>query len=40
VTPEIRAAVKLTRYQSEKVALGYSEYANRWGCSNGHARAY
>lgn len=30
VTPDIRRNIKLTRYQSEKVSIGYQEYWNHW----------
>lgn len=30
VTPDIRRNIKLTRYQSEKVSVGYQEYLNHW----------
>jgi len=30
VTPEVRASVKLTRYQSEKVSVSYQDFVNRW----------
>ncbi|KAF6213609.1 hypothetical protein GE061_011330 [Apolygus lucorum] len=30
VTPDIRRGIKLTRYQSEKVSVGYQEYTRSW----------
>ncbi|XP_024081707.1 AMMECR1-like protein [Cimex lectularius] len=30
VTPDIRRGIKLTRYQSEKVSVGYQEYLRSW----------
>lgn len=30
VTPDIRRNIKLTRYQSEKVSVGYQDYLNHW----------
>ena len=30
VTPEIRRAIKLVRYQSEKVSVSYPEYLTHW----------
>ncbi|CAL8094588.1 unnamed protein product [Orchesella dallaii] len=37
VTPEVRASIKLTRYQSEKVSACYADYASRWQ-TNGVSR--
>jgi len=35
VTPEVRAAIKLTRYQSEKVSVTYADYVGRWQSARG-----
>jgi len=40
VTPEVRASIKLTRYQSEKVAASYMDYANRWQNGTGGSRPF
>jgi len=39
VTPDVRANIKLTRYQSEKISVTYQDYMNRWQ-SNGTTRAF
>jgi len=39
ITPDVRAGIKLTRYQSEKVTVAYQDYVNRWA-SNGTTRAF
>lgn len=40
VTPEVRASIKLTRYQSEKISASYGEYANRWQGGSGVTRPF
>jgi uncharacterized protein (TIGR00296 family) len=30
VTPDVRANIRLTRYQSEKVSVSYQDFMNRW----------
>jgi len=35
VTPDVRASIKLTRYQSEKVSVGYQDFISYWQSSRG-----
>jgi len=35
VTPDVRSAIKLTRYQSEKVSVTYMDYVSRWQSPRG-----
>ena len=30
ITPEFRKAIKLTRYQSEKLTVSYKDYQENW----------
>lgn len=30
ISSEVRRAIKLTRYQSEKITVTYQEYMNHW----------
>lgn len=35
VTPDVRSSIKLTRYQSEKVSVGYQDFIVYWQSSRG-----